>query len=113
MATILIRTTLVSQRGGPLAVVVEDFPKTPHQTRDNRNFPRPLRTSVARLRLACPPLARRNGARQEELVEGATRFSALVRRGGGQRWQGMWPPIAPLAGRLHTSTVIPAERLKR
>jgi len=42
--------------------VVEDFPETPHQTRDNTDFRRPLQKSEARLRLACPPLARRNGA---------------------------------------------------
>ena len=37
--------------GGPLAVVVEDFPESVHQTRDNTGFPH-------RLRLACLPLAR-------------------------------------------------------
>ena len=42
-----------------------DFPETLHQARDNRNFPRPLRKSEARLRLACPPLAWRNGAPHE------------------------------------------------
>ena len=42
--------------------MVRDFPETPHQTRDNTDFPRRLRESGSRLRLACPPLARRNGA---------------------------------------------------
>ena len=42
--------------------MVEDFPETPHQTRDNTDLRRPLRESEARLRLAGPPLARRNGA---------------------------------------------------
>ena len=42
--------------------MVEDLPETAHQTRDNTDFPRPPRKSEARLRLACPPLARRNRA---------------------------------------------------
>jgi len=42
--------------GGPLAVVVDSFPETPHQTRDNTDFPHPLRKSEARLRLAGPPV---------------------------------------------------------
>ena len=54
MAAMLLRTTPFSQRAKPLAVVVEDFPETPHQTRDNTDFPRPLRKGEARLRLACP-----------------------------------------------------------
>ena len=45
-----------------LAVVVGDFHETPHQTGDNTDFPRPLRNSDARLCLARPPPARRNGA---------------------------------------------------
>ena len=40
--------------GGAHAVVVRDFPETPNQTRDNTDFPRPLRQGEARLRLACP-----------------------------------------------------------
>ena len=40
--------------GSALAVLVRDFPPTPHQTRDNTTFPRPLRKSEARLHLACP-----------------------------------------------------------
>ena len=51
--------------GGARAVVVEEFPETPHQTRDNADFPRPLRESEAGLRLAFPPPARRNGAPHE------------------------------------------------
>ena len=52
-------TTLFSQRAEPLAVVVGVFHETAHQTRDNTDFPRPLREGEARLRLACPPIARR------------------------------------------------------
>ena len=51
--------------GGALAVVVWDFHETAHQTRDNTDFPRLLRQGEAMLRLACPPLARRNGAPRE------------------------------------------------
>ena len=40
--------------GGVLAVVVRDFPKMAHQTQNGKHFPRPLRNSDARLRLACP-----------------------------------------------------------
>ena len=48
--------------GGVLAVVVGDFHETPHRTRNDTDFPPPLRNSDARLRLACTPPARRNGA---------------------------------------------------
>ena len=60
--TLVTTTTLLSQRAEPLAIVVWDFPETPHQKRDNTDFPRPRPTTEARLRLACPPLARPNGA---------------------------------------------------
>ena len=97
---ILIRTTPLSQRAEPLAVVVWDFPETPHQTRDKTDFPRPLRKSEARLRLACPPLAWRNGAPHERGAGGESDpFWPLVRHGGGQRGTGVGTPFAPLAGR--------------
>ena len=35
--------TLLSQREEHVAVVVEDFPETPHWTRNDTDFPRPLR----------------------------------------------------------------------
>ena len=41
--------------GGALAVGVRVFSETPHGTQDNTDFPRPMRKSDARLRLACPP----------------------------------------------------------
>ena len=51
--------------GEVLPVVVDDFPETPHQTRDNTDFPRRLRKSEAGPRLAFPPspgvTARRTG----------------------------------------------------
>ena len=48
--------------GGALAVVVGEFPETPHQTRDNSDFPRLMRQGEARLRCARFALARRGGA---------------------------------------------------
>jgi len=55
--------------------VVWDFPETAHQTRNDNHFPRPLRRSEARPRLACPPslgvTARRT---RGVLVEGATLY---------------------------------------
>ena len=62
---LLTPTTPFSQRAPPLPLVVWDFPETPHQTRDNTDSPRLMRQSEARLRLACPRLARRNGAPHE------------------------------------------------
>ncbi|MCY3790812.1 MAG: hypothetical protein OXH63_18695, partial [Gemmatimonadetes bacterium] len=48
--------------GGARDVVVGDFHETPLQTLHNTDFPPPMRQSEARLRLAGPPPARRNGA---------------------------------------------------
>jgi len=70
--------------GGALAVVVEDSPETPHQTRDNTDFPRPLRKSEARLRLACPcgkaiePIV--NGQRRGWIGGKSTTAGASLRR---------------------------------
>ena len=71
--------------GRALAVVVGDFPETPHQTRKDKHFPGPLRRGDARLRLACPPHARRVGAPhgRGEGGESDPWFSPLVRHGGG------------------------------
>ena len=51
--------------GGALAVVVGDIHETPHQKRDNTDFPRLMRPSQVRLRPACGPLARRGVAPHE------------------------------------------------
>ena len=40
--------------GGAVFAVVGDSHETPHWTRDNMEFPRLMRQSEARLRLACP-----------------------------------------------------------
>ena len=52
--------------GGALGVVIRDFSETPHGTRNNKHFLRPMREREARLRLACPPprSARRRAARE-------------------------------------------------
>ena len=57
---------------GALPIVVRDFPETPHQARNNKHFPRPMRKSDARLRLVCPPLARRAGAPHERGAGGGS-----------------------------------------
>ena len=70
--------------GGALAGVVGDFPVTAHQTRDDTDFPRPVRKSEARLRLASPPFARRNDAPHERGAGGEsdpTLFAAGTARG--------------------------------
>ena len=58
--------------GKALAIVVEDFFQTPHLARDNKDFPRLMRKSDARLRLACPLLARRGGAPHERGAGGGS-----------------------------------------
>ena len=58
--------------GEALAVVVERFSETPHWKRDNTDFPRPLRPTEARLRLACPPPASCGGVAQERGAGGGS-----------------------------------------
>ena len=79
-------TTTLFSEGGALAVVVRDFSETPHGTRDNTDFPCPMRKSEARRRLACPPLARRDGAPHERGAGGGSDPPFLTARaapGGG------------------------------
>ena len=86
-------TTLLSQRVEPLAIVVKDYPETPHRTRNNSHFPPPLRYSLARLRLVCPPIVRRNGASHERVAggEGGPIFGAdELRDLGGRSIWGDW-----------------------
>ena len=58
--------------GALLAVVVRGFHETPHQKGDNRDFPRLMQPSQARLSLACPPPARRGGAPHERGAGGGS-----------------------------------------
>ena len=96
----LLRTTPISERAEPLAVVVEDFPEMLQQTRDNTDVPRPLRKSEARLRLARPPspgaTARRT--RGVLVVRATPCFSVLVRHraggGGAPEWSHHLPSPA-------------------
>ena len=103
--------------GRALPVVVRDFPETPHQTRDDTDFPRPLRKSEARLRLACPlspgaPARRTRGV----LVEGATPlFWTLVRHRVGVKGDTQNDTFTlPLKGgrSLHSDPCGKAEMLK-
>ena len=109
MAAVLLRTTPLSQRGGARAVVVLDFPETPHQTRDNTDFPRPLRKSEARLRLACPPLAWRNGAPHERGAGGESdpRFFAADAPRGRTKVAAKVAALCPPCEEVALTTVIP------
>ena len=89
--------------------MVRDFPETPHQTWDNRNFPRPLRKSEARLRLACPPLAWRNGVPHERGAGGESDphfFGAGAPR-GRTKVAAKVAALCPPCGEVALSTVIP------
>ena len=68
--------------GRALAVVVRDFPETPHQTRDKTDFPRPLRESEARLRLVGPPRPARR-TRGVLAVRATPSFLPLIRHRAG------------------------------
>ncbi len=99
----------LSLRGRSLAVVVRDFPETPHQTRNNTDFPRPLRKGEARLRLACPPLARRNGAPHERGAGGESDppfFPAGAPR-AREKVSAKVSALCPPFGEVALSTVIP------
>ena len=101
--------------GGALAVVVGDFPETPHQTRDSTDFPRALRKSEARLRLACPPPSRRSGVAHWRGAGGGSDppfLTAGAASGRVSRFTSQFTVNPPLGG-VAPSTVIPAGRLKR
>ena len=109
MAAILLRTTPLSQRAEPSPLWYGTFPETPHQTRDNRNFPRPLRKSEARLRLACPPLAWRNGAPHERGAGGESDplFLAAGAARGRAKVAAKVAALCPPCGEVALTTVIP------
>ena len=89
--------------------MVWDFPETPHQTRDNTDCPRLLRKSEARLRLACPPLARRNGAPHETGAGGEsdpTLLTAGAAR-GRTKVAAKVAVLCPPCGEVALTTVIP------
>ena len=102
--------------GEALAIVVGEVPEMPHQTRNGKHFRRPLRESHARLRLACPPPARRGGAPHERGAGGVSDppfLSAGAARGRG-KWSTEWSTCPyPLGGRsLHRDPCGKAETLK-
>jgi len=92
--------------GGALPVVVGDFPETAQQTRDNTDFPRPLRKSEARLRLARPPSPGATARRTRGvLVVRATHFFGAGAPSGRGKWPTLRPTIYPAlgGGRSHHS----------
>ena len=83
--------------GAPLAVVVRDFPETPHGTRDNTDFRVPCEKAMRGFasRVPLPPGATARRTRGV-LVEGATPpFSPLVRHRGGVNGPPFGPPFTP------------------
>ena len=97
--------------GEALAAVVGDFPETPHWTRNDKHFPRPLRINEARLCLAGPPSVRRNGAPQERSAGGESdpRFlTASAASGRVSRFTSQFT-VKPLLGGVALTTVIPTD----
>ena len=93
--------------GGALAVVVGDFPETPRQTRDNRDFPC--------LRLARPSLARRSCAPHERGAGGESDPRFLDAGASSARVSRSTPQFTvnlPSEG-VSLTTVIPSGRLVR
>jgi len=95
--------------GGALAVVVKCFPGTSDWTRDNADFAPRKRHNEARLRLACLPLVRRNGAQYERGAGGGSDPRIFVAGASPARvnrrvqWRAINPPVVGVA----PSTVIP------
>ena len=108
MAHFFDRHNASLREGGVLAVVVRGILETPHWMRDITDFPPPLRKSEARLRLACPPPARRGGVAQERGVGGGS--DPRIFGAGAPPGRGKWPTlkftISPVFG-VAPSTVIP------
>ena len=82
--------------------MVEDFPETPLQTRDNTDFPGRLRKREASMRVACPPspgvTARRTGG--EKVVRADPPFLAAgVPRGRAKGDRDRDTLCPPLRGR--------------
>ena len=98
--------------GKALPIVVEDFFQTPHQARDNKDFPRLMRQSDARLRLACPLFARRGGAPHERGAGGGSDpgiLTAGAAAGRVSRFTSQFTVNPPLG--VAPSTVIPSGRV--
>ena len=116
MGHIFDRHNAFLSEGRVLAIVVGEFPETPHQARDETDFPRPLRESEARLRPAGPPPARRNGAPHERGAGGESDliFAADTPPGRG-KWATLKATIYPPLRGVALTTVVPsgkAEELK-
>ena len=103
MARFFDRPNAFLSEGEAHAAVVEDFPETVHQTRDNTDFARPPRKSEARLRLACP----RGKAQMKTWTQVVMLSLALP--AGLRTWLSSWPAPGEVALLdLVRETVMPA-----
>ena len=96
-------TTLFSQRAEPSPLSFGTFPKRRMGRGITRNFPRPMRDPEARLRLACPPLARRDGAPHERGAGGGSDppfWTAGAASGRVSRFTSQFTVNPPLGGSL-------------
>ena len=100
--------------GGILAGVVGDFAEAPHQTRDNTDSPRLMRPSEARLHLAAPPPARRNGAPHERGAGGESDPPIFGADAPSEqvKWSTLRSTTYPSSEGVALTTVIPAGRPK-
>ena len=99
----------ILSEGGALAVVGGDFHETPHQTGDNTDFPRLMQQSEARLRLACPPLARCGGAPHGRGAGGESDPTFFVAGAPSERVSRFTShfTVNPLLGGVALTTLIP------
>ncbi len=95
--------------GRALAGVVGNFAEAPHQTRDNTNSSRLMRPSEARLRLAGPPPARRNGAPHERGAggESAPPFLSADAPSEQVKWSTLRATTQPSSEGVALTTEIP------
>ena len=103
-----------SEGGAPSPVWFGTFAKRRTGRGATPIFPPALRNSDARLCLARPPLARRNGAPHES---GAGGESAPTLLAAGAAWGSAkgdrgWDTLCPPCGEVALTTVIPAGRIK-
>ena len=84
--------------GAPLAAVVGALPGKPYWKRVGTDSPRRLRESEARLRLACPRLARRTAREGRRWRERPPLFRRWCATGEGLSGPPFGPPLNPPLG---------------